>query len=176
VGSSSWEELNMASGAGGQNFGYLNNFNCINDLKHSFLFLPQSYKFCRWPCKEGPESNGAFQSMCSGLSFTEALVFWGRSDDAGGYGVGFHGNCACGVVPYTGTSYPSRYKQPGKRAIFFADYAGLWINVLWVDENDNILPDETIEKFDNGVGNVFFKNIFETKSFLMHRIHLFDFI
>jgi hypothetical protein len=110
--------------------------------------------FQRWPCREGPAPGaGEWQARCPPLSeLTEGLMFWGREDNSGNYGIGFHGNCACGVGSYTGSSYPARYRQANKRAIFFADYAAQWINVLWVDANDELLPAESIEQFDSGLG------------------------
>ncbi len=68
---------------------------------------------------------------------------------------GFTGNCAAGAVPYTGTRYPAAYKGDSTdRAVFFADFGGQWIRVMWVDENDNFKADKGIQWVIGGLGPI----------------------
>ena len=66
---------------------------------------------------------------------------------------GFTGNCAAGAVPYTGKLYPAAYQgDSNNRAVFIADFGGQWIQVIWVDANDNFIESSGVQQLLSGLG------------------------
>ncbi len=67
----------------------------------------------------------------------------------------FTGNCIVSASPYLGTRYPARYQgDPTNRAVFVADFGQGWIRVIWVDENDNMIPEKGVQEFWWGMGPI----------------------
>ena len=102
-----------------------------------------------WPCLSGADiRNEDYWAMPGCTTVMQnpqvaPLIWWNHwtNDWAG-----FTGNCAAGAVPYTGIRYPEPYQGDSTdRAVFFADFGGKWIRVLWVDENDNFKEEKGIQ-------------------------------
>lgn len=116
VGAGTWEELNVSTG--GENFG--------------------------WPCFEGPNPQGSYQSnsqtswFCAALAesaVTPPTLPWHHSNPGG---QGFVGNTTSGGVFYTGTSFPVNYHG----RFFFSDYGDNWIRVAEIDSLHTVLSHE----------------------------------
>lgn len=105
-----WEELNVASPSGGNNFG--------------------------WPCFEGPDVLGAYASSplkgtnCSGDyvgTLTDPLVSWHHDRPEP---LGFSGAASTGSTWYDEPQFPSAWRG----GIFFADFVGGWIRFARLDD------------------------------------------
>jgi hypothetical protein len=84
---------------------------------------------------------------------------------------GFTGNCAVGAVPYTGTLYPESYLgDSSDRAVFIADFGGQWIQVIWVDENDNFNANKGVQMILTGIGPVCAMKVYKPSLILIPRL------
>jgi glucose/arabinose dehydrogenase len=133
VGWATWEELDVLK-QGGMNLG--------------------------WPCIEGPSATSytsapqppgiscsSYGSEVDPVSPTGPQRWWNHANGSFSNPPGAAGNSIVGGIWYSGTSYPSAYRD----RLFFADYVKSWIRVAQLDAAGNI---SGVQNFiDSGAGN-----------------------
>lgn len=154
VGWTEWEEANVTTGQGGDNFGWP----CYEGFGIHFTYNTTT------PDHGGCDSLGGYWNPNAPKP---PLMSWHHANEAISIPPGFKGNASVGGAFYTGSQYPSMYRN----RYFFADYGQSFIKVAVTDSLDQLVTVLDFATEANGPVEL----VADPVSGDLHYVSIFDF-